>query len=283
MNKVKCANGHFFDADRFNGCCPICRSTAAGQVEDKKSRTPVQSIRKSRLDNMDKTELLVEEQKVVSESVVGKSSGIKWRLGTKKPEEVSQVREKSEPVQNQAVEEKDPPVVRSMQPSGDRNDVSDVSEQPAKEISGGSSLTQAVAATGHGAFSALPKTTAYYELEAETEPPTGWLVCTKGAHRGEAFACKSGRNRIGRNPSCNISLMNDTSITREPHAMIIYDPKDRKFYLQNGTGDGLVYRNGSLLFSHEELKAYDKVQMGTAEFVFVPLCGEQFTWDDYIG
>lgn len=80
----------------------------------------------------------------------------------------------------------------------------------------------------------------------------------------------------------DINLMDDPSISREPSAFLIYEPKQRHFFLQAGTGDGLVYRNGSILFTHEELTAYDKIELGNSEFVFLPLCSDRFTWDEYI-
>jgi len=114
------------------------------------------------------------------------------------------------------------------------------------------------------------------------EFPTGWLVCVKGAHCGQVFPLDTEKNKMGRNPKFDISLMKEMTVTEEAQAVVIYEPKHRVFYLQNGTSDGLVYLNEELLFSHDRLKAYDKIQIGNAEFIFIPLCGEQFTWDDYM-
>lgn len=282
MNKVKCVNGHFYDADRF-GCCPICGG-AVGQAEPPKSRRPVEPSRMSRLDPVDKTAILDEDAVPVS-TTPGRTGGIKWRFGSKSQnvsEKVQPVSQKVQPVSQK------PPVEEQPQEKPGQENSEPVSQTPAAQAAAkpqteslGSQLSQAVAATGHGAFSALPKTVAYYDLQ-ETVPPTGWLVCIKGVYQGQAFPCKTGRNKVGRNPDCDVNLMNDASVTREPHAIIIYDPKNRVFYLQNGTGDGLVYLNEALVFSHEQLHAYDKILIGNAEFLFIPLCGEQFTWDDYI-
>lgn len=293
MNKVNCTNGHFFDSDRYN-CCPICGGGIAGCSESKKSKTPVESIHPSRLDNVDKTTLLDEGNSVGKEPESGRAGGIMWRFRQKGQKTAGKVQE----------QEQHQPKPVSTAPQEIPADKNDSQEELEKKLSDQqatdepeknkaetlyvpetepekSSLVQAVAATGHSMPSALPKTVAYYEF-TEVEPPTGWLICVKGFYQGQAFMCKAGRNRVGRNPNCDISLTNDNSITREPHAILIYDPKQRLFYLQNGTGDGLVYLNGSLLFTHEQLHAYDRIQIGKAEFVFLPLCGEQFTWDDHM-
>lgn len=274
MNKVKCTNGHFFDADKF-ASCPICGSSMAGKAESHKTEFSTMPSRKSRLDEVDKTERLEETDHVSTQPATGKANGFNWHFFSKNPPAEKQPTQDPIPPQEPIDIEWDP-VPPSVQPEPAQESPVNVAPPPA-------SLTQAVAATGYNKTSALPKTVAYYDLAAEeVEPPTAWLVCTKGAYQGHAFACKSGRNRIGRNPNCNINLINDNSITREAHAMIIYDPKHRVFYLQNGNSDGVVYLNDSLLLAHEQLSAYDQIEIGNAEFIFLPLCGEHFAWEDHI-
>lgn len=109
----------------------------------------------------------------------------------------------------------------------------------------------------------------------------GWLVCVSGKYKGRAFVCEEGRNRIGNDMSYEISLTMEPSVTREVHAYLIYEPKNSVFYLENGIGNGLVYLNDEILFSHNKLEAYDKIQIGKVTFVFVPLCGDKFKWEDY--
>lgn len=262
MTKGKCINGHFIDLDRFT-CCPICGGGIAGRTENKKTGTPAPATRKTRLDDVDKTELLIEEDISGMVPETGEAGGLKWRFRSEKREPA--------PTEPESVIKTDP--VPDPTPA---DPVEQTQTAPAD-----SSLTDAVAATGHGTLSALPKTVAYSDL-AQTEPPTGWLVCVAGVYQGRAFMCKTGQNKIGRNPNCDIIMRDDTSMTRESHAVIIYEPIQRVFYLQSD--NGLVYLNGRVLFLHEhkELHAYDKIQMGSGEFVFLPLCGDRFTWDDHI-
>ncbi len=250
MNRVKCSNGHFFDLDRF-AACPVCSAGVASKENTVKSRKVVRSQRPSKIEEDDATILLEENPDDLDKA-----------LNKKREEELS--KEKAE-------ESKIIPKDEMTIPPQNETTV-----RPKD-----TSLRHAVAATGCIAVAPLDKTVSFYDF-AEVEPPTGWLVCIKGAHQGQAFSCKTGKNKIGRNPDYDISLMSDNTVTREVHAIIIYEPKQRVFYLQNGNGDGLVYLNDELLFSHSQLKAYDKIQIGNAEFVFMPLCGEQFTWTDYI-
>ena len=127
----------------------------------------------------------------------------------------------------------------------------------------------------------LPVTVRKWDLD-NTVLPVGWLIGTVGPHFGEAFACSSGRNRIGRANDLEIILSKDSEITRESHAVLTYEPIKRTFYIQAGESRGIVYLNEEPVLSHSELHAYDKLRLGGSEFVFLPLCGEHFTWDDYM-
>lgn len=127
----------------------------------------------------------------------------------------------------------------------------------------------------------LPVTVRKWDLD-NTVLPVGWLIGIVGPHFGEAFACNSGRNRIGRANDLEIILSKDTEITRESHAVLTYEPIKRTFYIQAGESRGIVYLNEEPVLSHSELHAYDKLRLGGSEFVFLPLCGEHFTWDDYM-
>lgn len=144
------------------------------------------------------------------------------------------------------------------------------------------SLRDAVGMTASKSVSPLPKTMAYYGFN-EVKPPVAWLVCVKGPYAGRAFECKTGRNRIGRDPGMDVCLTEDPAVSRDTHTIVTYEPKQRAFYLDPGTGSGLTYLNGDYIFDHKELHGYDKIELGGSVFLFLPLCGEQFSWSDYIG
>jgi pSer/pThr/pTyr-binding forkhead associated (FHA) protein len=88
-------------------------------------------------------------------------------------------------------------------------------------------------------------------------------------------------NSIGRLATNNISLnYNDTGISRENHAEIIYDSMNRKFYAGRTGGRNLTYVNGSPVLQSVELKSGDKLQLGSTVLRFVAFCGEDFNWED---
>lgn len=189
----------------------------------------------------------------------------------------------SEPKQKQAVLEENPKVDSVFRQAM-------FVSRSASRTFGGTPVKRTVCPRGHfydgGKFSYCPicekkemEKTPQNKPESGTEP-VGWLIGVKGVYRGKAFECRSGRNRIGRDSTMEICLANDPSISKDRHASLIYDPKRREFYIQPSEDNGLTYKNDALLFMHEQIKPYDRIGLGDAEFVFLPLCGEKFSWDE---
>ncbi len=105
----------------------------------------------------------------------------------------------------------------------------------------------------------------------------GWLVVVDGVLRGHDFRLLSGQNRIGRNPSMDIALIGDASVTGEDHAKLIFDPLSQHFHLWHDKGRNLTYVNDELV-DKRVLQAYDRIKIGQTQLLFVPLCGERFQW-----
>ncbi len=125
------------------------------------------------------------------------------------------------------------------------------------------------------------KTIAIYSDLSDDEPVVGWLVCVKGVNFGQSFNLAAGKNTIGRSAMMDVDLTGEDSVSRNTHAIIIYEPKKRQFILKAGDSSGLTYLNDELVLDHEIIKAYDKVQLGECEMIFVPFCNENFTWDTF--
>lgn len=114
------------------------------------------------------------------------------------------------------------------------------------------------------------------------EPVCGWLVCIAGSYIGGAFPVYAGKNSIGRNRNNRIVLDRDNHVSREHHALIIYEPKKRNFYIQPGDSSGLTYLNDEYIMEPKPLSAKDRIEIGQCKFLFVPLCGEDFSWEEYL-
>ena len=115
-----------------------------------------------------------------------------------------------------------------------------------------------------------------------SEPPVGWMICIKGGNFGRCYSIFSGRNSVGRNRSNKIVITGDSHISREKHAWISYEPRGRKFNIQPGDGSGLTYLNGEVVMLPVEMKKGDRIELGESEFMFIPLCDDSFSWEDYM-
>lgn len=124
------------------------------------------------------------------------------------------------------------------------------------------------------------KTVSYYADSFGTEPVVGWLTCIEGDHYGESFPLKSGRNFIGRNANMDVVLAGDMSVSRERHAVVIYEPKAKCFIAQAGDARELFYLNDNVVLNNEMMKNYDVLSIGNEKLIFVALCGPQFCWED---
>lgn len=112
------------------------------------------------------------------------------------------------------------------------------------------------------------------------EPVTGWLVCIEGAQYGKDYKIHAGKNFIGRADNMHIQILGDNAISRINHAAIIYDSKNRSSYLLPGDSSGLAYHNGEAVYTPVELRAFSVIEIGQSKFIFIPLCGEHFEWNN---
>lgn len=109
--------------------------------------------------------------------------------------------------------------------------------------------------------------------------PVGWIAVITGPGRGATFALGSGVSTIGRAVGQSVQLdFGDTSISRENHAALAYDPETRGFYLGHGGKANLVRLNGKPVLSTETLHTGDEIRIGETCLRFVALCGDSFDW-----
>lgn len=116
-------------------------------------------------------------------------------------------------------------------------------------------------------------------------PAVGWLVSVKGVYYGKSFPLRSGNNSIGRAQELDVPLLKEQSVSAAAVLRISYDPKKRKFMaIPGGDGHSMPYVNGDALYERVELKGFEQIELGDTEdnmYVFVPLCGDRFAWEDY--
>ena len=118
---------------------------------------------------------------------------------------------------------------------------------------------------------------------AMDDPPVGWLVVIQGPGQGNFVAIGSGSNSVGRSEDDRIRIdFGDATISRRGHSTITYDPRGKKFYLQHGAGKNLTYLDDNPVLAPTELAGFSRITIGNTGLLFVPLCCEQFDWEDYL-
>jgi len=120
--------------------------------------------------------------------------------------------------------------------------------------------------------------TTYFENEAG-KPVVGWLVCIEGSHFGNDFKLRLGGNFIGRGTNMDVSISGDLSVSRNKHAVVIYEPKNNMFIIQPGESKGLTYLNDKVILAPTEMASNDIIQLGNTKLMFIPCCTDKFTWD----
>ncbi|MCQ2495549.1 MAG: hypothetical protein MJ131_03040 [Lachnospiraceae bacterium] len=115
-----------------------------------------------------------------------------------------------------------------------------------------------------------------------SEPVVGWLVCVGGVSFGESFGLYAGRNSVGRSVNNRVIIAKDNTVSRDKHAWIIYEPKKRVFYVQPGEASGLTYLHKEILLDTKQLEPRDIIEIGSGRYMLIPLCGPDFSWEDYL-
>ena len=116
--------------------------------------------------------------------------------------------------------------------------------------------------------------------KAAYDPAVGWLVIVEGPGKGRSLELGMGANAIGRNATQKIALdFGDHEIHREKHALLIFDPRSKRFFLQ-GSADArnLTYIGDDLVLVPVELKGGETILVGRTHLRFIPLCGPDFSW-----
>ena len=111
------------------------------------------------------------------------------------------------------------------------------------------------------------------------EPVVGWLVVVDGPGRGQSLKLGFGMNSVGRDDDERVPLsFGDEEISRKSHALVTFDPKGRKFYLQHGGGINLTYIDDQPILQTYELKGREIISIGNTRLCFIPFCGSDFMW-----
>lgn len=97
----------------------------------------------------------------------------------------------------------------------------------------------------------------------------GFLVTYNRTPLGKAYNIYEGRNFIGRDASCDISIPDDNQMSGK-HMLIRYLTGDGKFRFRDEMSSNGTYVNKELL-DEGELQNYDIIRVGSTLFIFVAI------------
>ena len=113
-------------------------------------------------------------------------------------------------------------------------------------------------------------------------PVAGWLVIVDGPGTGRDFRLIQGDNRIGRDKDMEVCLdigsESDAAISRDTHAVVLYDNNDNTFWVDRGASRNIPMLNGASIRQQQQLKAGDVLQIGATQMRFLPFCDNNFRW-----
>lgn len=245
MKLMKCINNHFYDGDVYSQC-PHCKNVS----DDPKT----EKIDRSELDSMSKREKKAEESIWENSSQCEASSSQK--------DSGSGVQRGQEYVQNDLERE-----------INDLNVTEKLFEEPRYPEHRAQSAP-------HGIPDDEGRTVRFSSRKEDAkEPLVGWLVGLNGEVYGEGFPLVTGRNYIGRGADMDVVLRGDPSISRNKHAIIIYEPKSRQFLLQPGESKELFYLDDKVVLDTQVMSNGCELCIGETKLKFIALCGEDFSWE----
>lgn len=97
----------------------------------------------------------------------------------------------------------------------------------------------------------------------------GFLVCYNRFPNGKAFNIYEGRNYVGRDTSCDISIPDDNQMSGR-HMSILYRSVDMKFKFRDEQSSNGTFVNKNLL-DDGELENYDIIRVGGTLFIFIAI------------
>lgn len=111
------------------------------------------------------------------------------------------------------------------------------------------------------------------------DPVVGWVVVVDGPGKGRSLPLGYGMNEVARSPTARVPLdFGDDLIARSQHALITFDPRGLKFFVQHGGGKNLTYLGDAPVLIPQEITSGQEITLGATCLRFVALCGPDFDW-----
>jgi hypothetical protein len=105
-----------------------------------------------------------------------------------------------------------------------------------------------------------------------------WLVGISGSARGESFPVRMGRNILGRSQKSDILITDDQASAH--HADLVYRPDEKRYILMDHNSTNGTFVNNEEISPRRDLQPRDIIRIGKQKLMFVPLCDENFSWNE---
>lgn len=151
---------------------------------------------------------------------------------------------------------------------------------PVSGNGGGSEISKTVPLRAAEQADDVQKTMPLFAGQHKFDPVVGWLVCIEGPAKGQDFHLLARVNSVGRSRKNVVCIEKANDISSENQFKVAYDAKHNEFTVIPGENiTNPNYLNGTALYMPSLLKAYDVIEAGSCQFVFIPLCSDRFVWD----
>ena len=148
-----------------------------------------------------------------------------------------------------------------------------------------SGVTMAPPYHGNSGFNGKMSQTCYVDPSTPAGAPVpvvGWLVAVSGPCRGTDYRIHNGYNYIGREEG-DICVHGDYSISAVKDSNVTYVPQTRSFYIAHELGKNVLLVNDvPVIGGAQKLNKNDIVTIGKTKLMFIPMCDEQFSWEDEV-
>lgn len=282
-NIVVCPYHHFYDGDKYKEC-PECAKGKGPNVDYQKSQIkiePMVSDDKQHTKRMSKDEEKKHQKESRKPTNDDNPTQFIWDKFKKKKKELTESKddlnsksenpksENQQLVSDDSTEKKQSPITPDEDRKSNIEAENDRDTRDLQEVIKGADVDQDDV-----------KTISVYGSLAKV--PVGWLIAIEGNDLGTDYRIVDGKNLVGRDPNMNISIQKDKSVSRDTHTVILYDAEGHDFYLLPNEGKGTVHLNKQIALSPTKLHKGDKIKIGNTLLYFLPLCDEDFDWNDYV-
>ena len=277
-NIVVCPYHHFYDGDKYKEC-PECAKGKGPNADYQKSQikiAPVVSDDRQHTKKMPKDSEKNDRKEPRKPTNDDNPTQFIWNKFKKKKKELTESKDDLNPksenqqlVSDDSTDKNQSPIIPDEDRKPNIEAESDRDTRDLQEVIKGADVDQDDV-----------KTISVYGSLAKV--PVGWLIAIEGNDLGTDYRIVDGKNLIGRDPNMNISIQKDKSVSRDTHTVILYDAEGHDFYLLPNEGKGTVHLNKQIALSPTKLHKGDKIKIGNTLLYFLPLCDEDFDWNDYV-